>query len=174
LGTKSSHAVIARKLGLDVPYVSVVSTGPDNAGEVTNVSASERARNDGRLVQAEDYQKDAIVAFAGIAANRRSHPAVVDEAAQEGDNQNANDAIYRVVCLNAGRPLPDWEGSREVDKEDLDAMMAESGRLFAATIALVNEHWQAIARVAKALERHDRIDQAEIDRLMAIARAGLG
>jgi len=35
----------------------------------------------------------------------------------------------------------------------------ESERLFAATIALVNEHWQAIARVAKALERHDRIDQ---------------
>jgi hypothetical protein len=30
-------------------------------------------------------------------------------------------------------------------------------------------HWSAIARVAKALERHDSIDQAELDRLIAVA-----
>jgi hypothetical protein len=36
------------------------------------------------------------------------------------------------------------------------------------TDALIGKHWPAIKRVARALENHDSIDQAEVDRLIVL------
>jgi hypothetical protein len=48
-------------------------------------------------------------------------------------------------------------------------MRERFARLMRQATAMVIQHWAAIKRVAKALERHDRSDQVEVDRLIAVA-----
>ena len=56
-----------------------------------------------------------------------------------------------------------------IDEDTNAAMWAELDQLQAEAGRLVAQHWRAIQRVAKTLERRDRIDQAELDRLIAIS-----
>ena len=62
------------------------------------------------------------------------------------------------------RPRQHHRGPRDGggNGEMFDQLRAEAARL-------VGVHWPVIRRVAKALEHHDRIDQAEIDRLIRVA-----
>ncbi len=65
------------------------------------------------------------------------------------------------------------EPSVTVDPLAVEAMTEAFDRLQTQAIRLVRALWPAIARVAKALERHDRIDQTELDRLIALAKCGV-
>jgi hypothetical protein len=53
----------------------------------------------------------------------------------------------------------------ELDEPTQAAMRVVFDRLKRQTAALIEEHWPAITRVAKALERHD-LDQTGLDRLI--------
>jgi hypothetical protein len=168
---EAGHAVIARKLGIKIDYADVVR------GLVPSESASERAKNLGVPEQAQDYEKDANVTLAGFAAQRRSHPdtdlhfdsdvIVIEE--EDDDMRNTRNAIYGAACLRAGTTAPRGNGEVKVDEAMQKEMRAVFARVKQETAALVAEHWPAIKRVAKALERHDCIDQAEVDRLIAVA-----
>jgi hypothetical protein len=52
-------------------------------------------------------------------------------------------------------------------------MDAEYRRLVGETAKLVHQYWPAIRRVAKHLERHDEVDQAELDRLIDVGMRNL-
>jgi hypothetical protein len=84
------------------------------------------------------------------------------------DTDNARSAIYRIVCLKTGRPVPAATGAVSLDPTTRDRMYREYDRLVAETAALVDQCWPAIRRVAKRLERHDDVGQVELDRLIDI------
>jgi hypothetical protein len=85
------------------------------------------------------------------------------------DMVNANSTIYRIVCMRAGRLFSDEPAEVVIDEDANEAMWTEFDQLQAEAGRLVAQHWRAIQRVAKTLERRDRIDQAELDRLIAIS-----
>jgi hypothetical protein len=92
-------------------------------------------------------------------------------SSDDEDISNARSAIYRAVCLRAGNPFSAEAGAVNILPETWAAMTEVFDRLQAETRRLVEMHWPAIQRVAKALTRHDRIDQTELDRLIVIAES---
>jgi hypothetical protein len=126
--------------------------------------------------RAAAYESDAVVALAGPAAERRlqgyEDMFVTDNLFKDdrdGDMTVARSAIYHAICLRRGKPLPDGPTRLTLGPLEIDVITEAFDRLQTQTIRLVRERWPAIARVAKALGRHDRIDQTELDRLIAVA-----
>jgi hypothetical protein len=172
---EAGHAVIARKFGLEVEYVTALWKEP----KVPSHSAAWLAGNLDVPAQIEAFEKDAIVALAGIAAQRRAYPAstadadadvinVVDD--DDDDMLNARAAIYRIACLKLGKPVPKGAAKVTMDKAMQNQMREVFAGLKEKIAALIERHWLAIKRVARALETHDRIDdQATLDDLIARA-----
>jgi hypothetical protein len=76
-------------------------------------------------------------------------------------------AIHKIVCLQSGRPFPEGGGSVTIDADMISAMTDVYNRIIDKSYALVDQHWRAILRVAKHLERHGEIkDQATLDDLI--------
>jgi hypothetical protein len=163
---EASHAVIARMLGIAVPLVTVKS----GSGQAVAASAAHYSGPDvaARIV---GYETDVKIALAGLAANRIEHPHLrVFDLFEEGDADTANlrSAIYRIVRLRAGESVSVDAGIVSRDPDTLRRMDAEYWRLIAETAELVRQYWSAIRRTAKHLERHDEINQAELDRLIDV------
>ena len=182
---EAGHAVIARKLGIPVPWVST-----RDRGALTHSAAWSSMNNADIEARAAAYESDAVVALAGPAAQRRlkgyedmfvtdnlfkdGHGAGEGRLCRAGDDRDgdmtvARSAIFRAICLRRGKPLPDGPTRLTLGPLEIDAITEAFDRLQTQTIRLVRERWPAIARVAKALGRHDRIDQTELDRLIAVA-----
>jgi hypothetical protein len=163
---EAGHAVIARKLGIPVDHTIV------RGGRGANPFGGSMGDPDTEARVAA-YESDAVVALAGLAAQRRlqgrEEMFVTDDLFEDDDDMaNPRRAIYCAICLRTGKPLP-VEGVA-VDRLAVDAMTDAFRRFQTEAIRLVRVHWPAIARVAKALERHGRIDQTELDRLIALAK----
>ena len=82
---------------------------------------------------------------------------------------NIRSAIYKIICLTAGKQFPEGNAQVEMDEAMQKNIRAVFVRLENETAARVAEHWPAIKRVAKHLESHDSTDQAEVDRLISFA-----
>lgn len=170
---EAGHAVIARKLGLDTPHATARWKDPIAHSELAYFLAA-HLDTSARIAACE---KDAIVALAGYAAQRREYPQttpdldtdIIKVDDDEDDMLNARTAVYRIVCLNTGQLFPDTAATVRIDIPTQEKMRKVFIGLKQQTAALVETHWSAIARVAKALERNDSIDQAELDRLIAVA-----
>jgi hypothetical protein len=168
---EAGHAVIACKLGIRIDHVVVRGRRAaviHSAGWLSMGDADIETR-------VAAYESDAVVALAGLAAQRRfqgHEDMFVTDSLWEDDEDmaNARGAIYRVICLRTGRPLPTEPTSVTVDPLAFPTMTEAFDRLQTQAIHLVSTHWAAITRVAKALERHDRIDQTELNRLIALAK----
>jgi hypothetical protein len=162
---EASHAVVARKLGIDVAYVSA-------RGRVARTKAAAWSLTESAAL-IDAYQRDAIVSLAGPLADQRLLS--IDDSfldihdAEDQDMANANANIYRSVCLRNGTPCSDEPAQVVISEEMNAALWMEFDRLKAEAGCLVAQHWRAIQRVAKSLQRHDRIDQAELDRLIAVS-----
>lgn len=166
---EAGHAVIARKLGIEIEYVSVRPTSEQNSGNVRAHSAAWLARDLDVPAQIAAFEKDIKVALAGRVANKRSHPNMMFVGEEfEIDAENVAKRVSCVAVLMAGLPLD--ERLSDV-MTDAIAEHASSivDRLEQETAALVDRHWLAIKRVAKELETRDRIDQAKLDELIASA-----
>jgi hypothetical protein len=161
------HAVVAAYFGLEVARV----TARWKEAAVPSQSAAWLARDLDASAQIEACEKDAIIALAGLAAQRREYPDLtVDTDADivlvdEDDMRNAQSAIYKIVCLMNNKSFPSADAVVAIDEPTRAAMRVVFDRLKRQTAALVKEHWLAIRRVARVLERHD-LDQTELDRLI--------
>jgi hypothetical protein len=71
------------------------------------------------------------------------------------DAVNARSVIYRIICLTEGIPIPETGALVEVSVKPMTEICA---KLIRDAAALVEQHWAAINRVAKHLERHSVID----------------
>ena len=104
---EAGHAVIARIFGLRVTRVRARSIGD---AQIERETAAFLAENSDVPTQIAAYEKDAIVALAGNAANRVEHPhlphfdVMTDDSV---DMTNARQAIYKIVCVVTGAwPMP--------------------------------------------------------------------
>ena len=120
------------------------------------------------------HEKDAIVSLAGWAANRHENPHLVPFDVftdDDGDSLNARSSTMHIITLE-DRKSPPVGGSVKIETDEtLQTRIYQIWfRLLRRTDALVVQHWLAIERVGKHLERHRRIDnQAELDDLIARA-----
>jgi hypothetical protein len=87
---EAGHAVIARKFGLDVKCVDARSDEPN----VTQASAGYAADPNYAAAQIAGYEKDAIIALAGLETNRRDYP-----------DLRVLDGIWMVVGFSRSRYL---------------------------------------------------------------------
>ncbi len=171
---EAGHAAVTRVLGWSLVAVTVDMAG-DNAG-VLRPSAAYAARDGDTAAQVAGYEIDGKVALAGPMAQLRSRPSRDDRGAQalathEEDFAQAKNAAACIAMLRAGEPLPKLEPREKMKITLSGAVLADYNatlaRLQGETKDILKEHWPAVKRVAKALFEHDRLDQAEIDRLMA-------
>ncbi|WP_342733190.1 hypothetical protein [Bradyrhizobium sp. B117] len=88
------------------------------------------------------------------------------------DTTNARSHVYRIVALKARKLVPDPTVSLELDPDTRRRMDEEYWRLLGETAAPVERWWSAIRRVAKQLERHDDLDEVELDRLIDVGMRG--
>jgi hypothetical protein len=170
---EAGHAVVARLLGQ--PLISVtIDIENDNTG-VLRESAAHAAREGDPAAQIAGCEIDAKVALAGPLAQLKSRPSRNSRHApaierHEEDYAHAQSAVAHIALLKAGMPVPEPGAAKQ--EITLNGAVAESyqatlEKLKRETKALLDEHWAAVKRVAKALFERDRLDQRELDRLMA-------
>ncbi len=169
---EAGHAVIARKLGCSVTHVSAVR----GHALAETASAEHLAAELDVSSQLDACEKDAIVALAGLAANRREQPnfRILDLFTDtSGDMVNARSAIYRMACLQTGQPMLDPGGTFTLAIDPTTGQVMEEIyiRLVQKTRDLVAQHWSIIERVAKHLKNHTLIDQTELDDLIQRAES---
>lgn len=170
---EAGHAVIARKLDVEVAFVSMKPTADYNSGAVRTYSAEWRARHSDAAARVAAAEKDCMVALAGMVAQKvaareegKEFPSSIPEF--EHDLVRIGRLCVVIVKILAGEDVsPDGRCGSAGPLEG--EAVATYHRLLKQVSALVAQHWLAIKRVAKALEWHDRIDQAELDRLIAVA-----
>jgi len=170
---EAGHAVVARILGVEVSSVTMRPTGSDNSAGVETVSASWLARNAKTSEQILGCENDALVALAGMAAQARSHPDLLvttDNPEFQADIGNAQRMVANIVLLLGGTAVIEGERSPPLSGDDLRMAKGKFDQLIQKTYALVDEHWPAIARVAKALESRNRVNQEELDQLIERAQ----
>jgi hypothetical protein len=165
---EAGHAVIARKLGLFVKSVDARNNNPN----IISASAAHAAISEGTPARIRGCEKDAIVALAGVAANKREFPRLHLNlfADDDADAVSARSAICKIVLLR-GVGLPTEPQDSMMTLELTEAEMRQVDdiyfRLLRETEELVERHWSAIERVRKHLERHGHIDsQDELDDLI--------
>jgi hypothetical protein len=167
---EAGHAVISRVLGIEVDYVSVISTAADNAGNVPTRSASWLAKHLDASARILATEKDLKVTFAGMAANERAGiKFTANDEALEQDIRNAQRLASNITKLKPGGQVCDT--ADKLSGEIVADTKAVFERIQYDTADLVDEHWPAIERVAKYLERHGRIHRVDLDRLIATARS---
>lgn len=168
---EAAHAVVARKLSLAVPHVTIRKGG--DGAHATHASAAYLARNADVATRIEALEKDAIVAQAGFTANAHDCPHPVEapdlfdmEEDADRDTINTRSILTMMVCLQTGQSLPD-SGPITLGADTISAIHTIYCRVIDKSYALVVQHWRAVVRVAKHLERHGDIDdQATLDRLI--------
>jgi len=153
---EAGHAVLGTAFGLVFTLVIVPSDDP----MVVHESAAHLARDLDVHSQIEACEKEAIVALAGLAANRRENPRVpiydVITKGEDTDTDTARIAIIKMICLKDGKPIP--QGRVNIGPAMWGKIQDEYFRLVRKTAALIDQHWPAIKRVAEYLEKYGRMD----------------
>jgi hypothetical protein len=164
---EAGHAVAARALGIDVEFVSMRPLDSDTAAVVPTRSALWLSRGASTEAQICAAEADAMVALAGPTAEKHS-PVPHQEVEHEEDISNAVSAVGRAAALAAGMSIPEQvDGAVELTGDVAADARARFDRVKIATARLLSDNWSAVERVARTLERRDRIDQGELDRLIA-------
>jgi hypothetical protein len=106
---EAAHAVVARKLGIEVHFVSMRSTATGNLGAVDTDSAYWLAKGLDIPGQIVAYENGAKVALGGLSAQARLYPDSVQAGIveTEGDIATAQSIARTIVWIRTGNVLPD-------------------------------------------------------------------
>ena len=173
---EAGHAVTARVLGVGVTYAAMLDVN------VQTASALYIARGGELTGQIAGAENDAKVALAGAIAQQHYRPMTegqINKAARNGgwtdDLDRAKSLTAHILYFQSGRSVGDLH--RELDPESVLRRLADTpeasalfDRLWNETQALVQQHWQAIERVAAALLEHRALGQDKLDALIAAGR----
>jgi hypothetical protein len=159
---EAGHAVTARRLGVEVRSVRVWA----RRGEVLH-------RGPEPWEGIEGYRHDAIITLAGPLAECRFLGR--DDIINSGiiDDPNTTDMIeikeivrwivsYKTINWKAG-----WQLQDEVESTPSDDDWMAEWELQDEAARLVDQNWDAICRVAKALERKSYLNCKDLDQLIS-------
>jgi hypothetical protein len=162
---EAGHAIAARVLGINIKYATLedVNGYPQTVTE----SASHRRPGD-----PDALEQDAIVALAGPQAQQRHRPlsqSEMDSAWEDGggwcdDKLIATNYLLMLQKRRWGEPVV--RGQVELEGQRLQEFIDLFNCTLAKTASLVDQHWPAICRVAKALMSDRALSEAEIDALI--------
>ena len=152
---EAGHAVIARKLGLEVFYV-MLSLDNNGGGFGKCQHETYFVRNADLATKLVAYETDAIVALAGpVAECRYRQPTKREMAGWRGDRKTARRCVTRLVALKRNILTP------EPKYDELFAQFCNKTRV------LIDKHWPAIERVAQGLLDFSDLNAALVDDLIA-------
>jgi hypothetical protein len=150
---EAAQAVVARKLGVAVPFVSV-RLAPSKA-------MTEFATPNPNSVGVDAYDTDAKLSLAGRLANHRELPDLPILVAED-------DCVRAALAAHAAHCASRDDVVSDAIKDDAETMFRLMDGLIANVTVLIDQFWPAIQRVAKHLERNDQLEQAELDRLIEV------
>jgi hypothetical protein len=173
---EAGHAVAARLLGVEIVAIDMTKSGA-SAAHVLTRSAAHAADPGDATAHAVGLHADLQVALAGgIAQQLAGYPANSDDV-DDGDMANAGNAVGMLALLDAGLSANPGPGeSRELSPGDpLHSAALDFGeRAHVETVALLRANWLAVVRVAAALGKSDRLEPADIDRVIANGQRSSG
>jgi hypothetical protein len=163
---EAGHAVIGRVLGIPVSYINMLGDG-----EVLATSATHLARDADKAAQLAAIAKDVIACCAGPMAQHRHHPQRNRRPVEwDGDRETASALAYRAALIESGIDF------RQLNPNDLaPPLNADQTAFFEEflqsgndkALKLVDQHWPAIERVAKALLVRPILNSADLDELIS-------
>jgi hypothetical protein len=169
---EAGHAVVARVLGIGVPYVTLL---PGEVG-VQRQSARWLAKDDAdRSVMVRAIENDAKISLAGMCAQLKYRPRTDERRMRSGgwldDIKQAKSCVAHAVHMKSGGQHVATETAVEVDHDEFWHLYEQ---LKQETMALVEANWPAIERTAEALLRSRALVQDDIDALIAGSKAEVG
>jgi hypothetical protein len=173
---EAGHAVIARMLGVGVPYIALFSTDDSNSAAAPSQSAFWAARDSDVSARIAGSEIDGKIALAGPCAQHRYEPVKnirrLTATDWAGDFENARSYACRVVLLKEGIDSGGDSIGVSLNERQLDELNRSVDQWWEGATALVEKHWPAIERVAEALLDRPLLDERALDALIA-NRAGL-
>lgn len=173
---EGSHAVIARVLDIDCPYVAMFATDEAGTPAVQTRSATYLARDADQATQLIAIGKDITVALAGPCGEEKHRKSTKKHPEQwRGDVELAHNLAIRAALVATGvdvRSLaqnPDGSVNVSLNADQLAYANDLIRQCRDAASDLIDANWLAIERVAQALMTCELLDQAELDRLIAAA-----
>ncbi|HEY2532453.1 MAG TPA: hypothetical protein VGJ20_31735 [Xanthobacteraceae bacterium] len=164
---EAGHAVVARKLGVEIASVDMTPDDDRLANVWTpNITWLVEQTGGDRAALVRGLYTDLMVALAGMAAQELAGYRKNDDDCI-GDINNAICYAMHLACVEAGLPLQsDSDELQEFTPYDPRHMagVAIVERAGAEILAMLQDNWQAIERVAGALRKYDRLTQADLDR----------
>jgi hypothetical protein len=165
---EAGHAVVARLLGVTVVHASLLI---GNAGVLTQ-SAEVLAHPDDTSGRLRGAEVDAKVSLAGPYAQQKYRPGMNKRRARSAewkkDLEIAKSSAVKIVLLGAD-PHQTFDGSRHVTlcREQATEVERLFHRFGVEVMALLDEHWPAVERVAGALLDRRILHGDEVNALVA-------
>jgi hypothetical protein len=185
---EAGHAVVARLLGVNIAYATMLADTHQAAGVQTR-SAAWRAVNAGSDSEAHALgcETDAKVSYAGIVAEQIHKPMSKLKIRRRMDAGWSNDLravesiLAKAVMVRSGIPIPmeppgtvkSWQAEPEVratftpTPEQRAALEAMNVRVQHEVRQLLQDNWSAVERVAAAFLKQPLFSEEEIDALIA-------
>jgi hypothetical protein len=148
---ESGHAVVARKLGIGVEFVSASPWAVTTSRRWSRMLSKLQA--DSELIDAR--QRNAMFSLAGPIAEGRFLNVDIGLNVRDDEDADITGAIYDIGHIARLRRIEELRGLR--GKKSF--IQREFHRLEAETARLVEQHWCAIQRVAEVLEQRSIGDE---------------
>ncbi|HEY2531224.1 MAG TPA: hypothetical protein VGJ20_25390 [Xanthobacteraceae bacterium] len=168
---EAGHAVVARKVGIEVLSIDMIAGDNGSLASVATRSAYREAveRRVDLTALTRGLYADAMAALAGPAAGEMAGYPINHGGF---DFQSAFSSVVAQARIEAGLSLDYKELTLDPGNPVRVAANAIMERAWTETIALLQGNWQAVVRVAGALRKCDRLTQAELDRVIAHGQRG--
>ena len=169
---EAGHAVVARKLGIAMSYVTMLPTDDMTGGGALTNSASWLARDADQATHLAAIEKDMKALLAGPHAQARYQPRKHKRIPNEwaSDFNLAKSFATKAVLIRNGRgaDIPIGEGAFEIalGADDFAEIARLFNRIWNETEALVAELWPAITLVAEELLTRRMLFEDEVDALI--------
>jgi hypothetical protein len=162
---EAGHAVIARVLGIDVRHVDVFFPGRSAIHQwgqvVYGSTVCDCLRSDADpATKIGMVEKEIKYTIAGSRAEQKHDPRA-DPFGSSGDYARLRS--YASWIIDGGPKNTDPYDYAAIDHPAIEPAI---DRLVDESAALVDQHWLAIMRVARALVRRNRLTGAEVDKLI--------
>jgi hypothetical protein len=168
---EAGHAVVARALGVVVEYVTVLEDGRESGGQVLTHGAAHCVWDSDKAMRLAAMANDAIICLAGPRAQQLYRPPKNPPDAWKSDIKVATSISYFAALIESGVDVGRSDTLRDHNITNGQEVFATDffRRCSDEALKLVEKHWPAIERVAKALLNRPILNGADLDDLIGTA-----